>query len=261
MNFFMKKIHGTHTILSIKQVCAKFVQIAIESPQLAKTGRPGQFLNVRVSDGSDPLLRRPFGIYRAQDNIVEMLVEIRGRGTAILAKKKPGETLDILGPLGRPFTLPAPQVKQVILIGGGIGVAPLLALAESLKGSGKKVILLYGGRNQDYMFELSDFNDAGCQVCIATDDGSAGKKGRVSVLFDEIPDDAGAAVIYTCGPGPMMKSVQAFAKEKAIPGECSCEEVMACGTGACRGCAVNTIYGVKTACHDGPVFDLQEVIF
>ena len=99
----MKKIHGTHTILSIKQVCAKFVQIAIEAPQLAKTGRPGQFLNVRVSDGSDPLLRRPFGIYRAQDNIVEMLVEIRGRGTAMLARKKPARPWTSLDPWEDPL--------------------------------------------------------------------------------------------------------------------------------------------------------------
>lgn len=257
----MKKIHAKYTILSVKKVCERFIQISLDAPQLAKEGRPGQFLNVRVSEELDPFFRRPFGIYRAHDNSVDMLIEIRGKGTAILSAKKSGDTLDILGPLGKSFSLPGEDIKNVVLIGGGIGVAPLLALAEALKSSGKKLSLLYGGRNKEYIFDLKYFKDAGCDVHVATDDGSAGIKGRVPALFDKISGDPKAAFIYTCGPDPMMKAVQAFAKERGINGECSCEEVMACGIGACLGCVVNTVNGHKTACHDGPVFDLGEVVF
>lgn len=257
----MKKIHAKYTILSVKKVCEKFVQISLDAPQLAEFGKPGQFLNVRVSEELDPFFRRPFGIYRAHDKRVDMLIEIRGRGTAVLAQKKPGDTLDILGPLGKSFSIPGGKIKNVVLIGGGIGVAPLLGLAEALKGSGKKLTLLYGGRNKDYIFDLKYFKDAGCDVHIATDDGSVGIKGRVPALFDKISSDPSETFIYTCGPDPMMKAVQAFAKEHGINGECSCEEVMACGIGACLGCVVNTVNGHKTACHDGPVFDLGEVIF
>jgi dihydroorotate dehydrogenase electron transfer subunit len=257
----MKKIHNRYKILSNQKVCERFIQISLDAPQLAKSGKPGQFLNVRISDELDPFFRRPFGIYHVHNGIVDMLVEIRGKGTAMLAERKPGEMLDILGPLGKSFSMPGKKIKNVVMIGGGIGVAPLLSMAEALKDSGKKMILLYGGRDSSYVFDLKFFKEAGCKVHIATDDGSVGMKGRISELFDKIPLSADDTMLCVCGPSPMMKSVQGFAKKHGLKGECSCEEVMACGIGACMGCVVKTTSGYKTACHDGPVFDLQEVIF
>lgn len=258
----MKKIHNRYTIISNQKVCERFFQISFDAPALAKSGKPGQFLNVRVSDDLDPFFRRPFGIYRTQNGRVDLLIEIRGKGTALLAERKSGETLDILGPLGgKSFMLPSEKIKNVVMIGGGIGVAPLLALVDALKDSGKNLILLYGARDSNYIFDLKIFEEAGCEVHIATDDGSVGIKGRISEVFDKIPLDNDETFLYTCGPAPMLKSVQDFARENNLSGECSCEEVMACGIGACLGCVVNTVNGYKTVCHDGPVFDLQEVIF
>ncbi len=235
--------------------------MTLNAPVLARTCRPGQFVNVRVGNALEPFFRRPLAIYRVMQSSVEILVEVRGRGTEILAQKKPGDVLDVLGPLGNGFTMPDAAVSNVVFIAGGVGVAPLLSLAEALKGSGKNLTLLYGGRNQDYVFDLSAFQEAGCTVHVATDDGSVGKKGCVSVLFDQISGHAQTTRIYTCGPNPMMKAVQAWAKEHCIAGQCSCEEVMACGIGACLGCIILTNDGYRTVCHDGPVFDLQEVIF
>ncbi len=257
----MKKIHHKYSIVSNEKVCERFFQLSLQAPELAQQGLPGQFLNVRVANQLDPFFRRPFGIYRAQKGIVDMLIEVRGKGTTLLAQRKPGELVDILGPLGKGFTLPSSSVKNVVMIGGGIGVAPLLALADALKDSGKNLILLYGGRSQEYCFDLKLFEQDGCQVYVSTDDGSVGVKGRVSALFDHIPLNVEETFVYTCGPSPMMKSVQDFARQHVLQGECSCEEVMACGVGACLGCVVQTTQGRKTACHDGPVFDLQEVIF
>jgi dihydroorotate dehydrogenase electron transfer subunit len=257
----MKKIHNKYTLISNQKVCERFIQMSLDAPALAKSGKPGQFLNVRVSEDLDPFFRRPFGIYRAHNGSVDMLIEIRGKGTAVLAERKPGETLDILGPLGKGFSLPDDKIKNVVMVGGGIGVAPLLSLADALKDSGKNLIILYGARDSDYVFDFKMFEEDGCVVHLSTDDGSLGIKGRVSEIFDKIPLDKEKTFLYSCGPTPMMKSVQEFAKQHNIAGECSCEEVMACGIGACLGCVVNTVNGYKTVCHDGPVFDLQEVIF
>lgn len=255
----MKKIHNRYRIISNQKICDRFVHLVLDAPSVVASCRPGQFVNVRVTEKLDPVFRRPFGIYRAQKNL-EILYEVVGKGTGILAAKKAGEEIDILGPLGNGFTLPGKEISQVVLVAGGMGIAPLLALADALKGSGKKVTLLYGGRTKEYLFDMKPFEDDGCKIQIATDDGSAGAHGRVSVLFDKISTGKGT-FLYTCGPRPMMKSVQEFARKNAVPGQCSCEEVMACGIGACLGCVIKTTRGYQTVCHDGPVFDLQEVIF
>ncbi|MEW5895625.1 MAG: dihydroorotate dehydrogenase electron transfer subunit [Candidatus Omnitrophota bacterium] len=257
----MKKVHNRYKILSIEKVCDRFICVHLDAPLLAKTGKPGQFVNVRIQDTLDPFFRRPFGIYRVVDKTIKMLIEIRGKGTSLLAGKKPGDFIDVLGPLGKTFTPPAQKVKNVVLIAGGIGIAPLIAIAETLRNSGKNIFLLYGAKDKSYMFDFSQIRKDGCSVHIATDDGSAGSKGQVSTLFDLIPLNREETFIYTCGPNAMMKSVQQFAKQHGLSGECSCEEIMACGTGACLGCVVNTVEGYKTACHDGPVFDLEKVIF
>ncbi|HSV43373.1 MAG TPA: dihydroorotate dehydrogenase electron transfer subunit [Candidatus Bathyarchaeia archaeon] len=255
----MKKIHNRYRIISNQKISDRFVHLVLDAPSVVASCRPGQFVNVRVTEKLDPVFRRPFGIYRAQTNL-EILYEVVGKGTGILAAKKAGEEIDILGPLGNGFALPGKEISQIVLVAGGMGIAPLLALADTLKNSGKKLMLFYGGRTKEYLFDMKPFEDDGCKIHIATDDGSAGAHGRVSVLFDKIPTGKGT-LIYTCGPRPMLKSVQSFAKENFLSGQCSCEEVMACGIGACLGCVIKTVSGYQTVCHDGPVFDLQEVIF
>ncbi len=148
------------------------------------------------------------------------------------------------------------------MIAGGIGVAPFLILSDVLKKKKNlELVLLYGGRTKGHVFNMKEFKKNGCATHVATDDGSVGTRGWVDKLFAKIDPDPKTTFIYTCGPDPMMAAVQHFAKRHQLRGQAACEEVMACALGACLGCSIHTTKGFKTVCYDGPVFDLNEVIF
>ena len=255
----MDKIQNTYKIISNEKICPRFWRMAIDAPQLAKEVRPGQFVHIRVGSGFEPLFRRPFSVFRAH-KYVEILFEAIGSGTTLLSVKRKGDTLDVLGPLGTPFApLPA-GVNQVVMIAGGIGIAPMQMLSDTLVNKKCAMVLLYGGRTRGHVYPMQEFKDNGVKVHVATDDGSAGTKGRVSSLFDKLKIDPAVTFIYTCGPNPMINAVQAFAKSKSIKGQAACEEIMACALGACLGCSIKTTKGYKTVCYDGPAFDLDEIV-
>lgn len=255
----MLKNQKRYKILSNKKVCPNFFHLALDAKSLLKKIQPGQFIHLRVTEGLKPFFRRPFSVFRAQKSL-EILYEVVGNGTQALAKRKKGSTIDCLGPLGTPFSMPPKGIKQIVMVAGGVGVAPFLALTDKLKNKGYSLILLYGGRTRGHIFSFKEFRHNGCKVFISTDDGSVGVKGRVSKLFAKI-NLKKPTFIYTCGPKPMMASVKDFAKKNKIEGQASLEEVMACGVGTCLGCSVKTKHGYKTVCHDGPVFDLKEIRF
>ncbi len=251
----------TCRILSQRRVCPAYHHLRLEAGDLLRSARPGQFVHLRIAEGLDPFLRRPFSIYRAQDSL-DLLYEVVGRGTALLAAKRAGDEIDLLGPLGRPFALPPEGTRRVVIVAGGVGIAPCLFLSDVLAGLRmEEVVLLYGARDAARVLSFKAFRDNGCRVRIATEDGSRGRKGRVSVLFPEVLQDPSATFLYTCGPRPMMAAVQELAREHGISGEASCEETMACGLGACLGCAIPTTDGYRTVCYEGPTFDLAQVIF
>jgi len=227
---------------------------------MARSVGPGQFVHIKVTESLEPFFRRPFSVFRAKKQ-VEVLYEAVGKGTVALAKREPGEYLDILGPLGNQFCLPPKGTKQVVMIGGGIGVAPLMVLSDFLAKEKCEKILLYGARSKGHVFDLKDFKKNGCKVFVATDDGSYGVHGRVSELFNKIKTDPQTTAIYTCGPKPMMAAVKKFSEQNKLNCQASCEEVMACALGACLGCSIKTTKGYRTTCYDGPVFDIKEVIF
>lgn len=256
----MKQIQNTYKVLSNTKVNPTYYRLVLDAPKLALAVKPGQFIHIKVSDGLEPLFRRPFSVYRAKGGKVEVFYEPVGRGTKLLALKAKGDRLDVLGPLGKPFTLPAKHVKQVVMVAGGIGVAPFMVLSDLLKDSKMEKILLYGGRTKAHTFSMIEFKKNGVKVFVATDDGSVGVKGRVSELFGKI-DIAPTTMLYTCGPKPMMAAVCEFAARNGVQGEGSMEEVMACGLGACLGCSIPTSKGYRTVCHDGPVFGLDELVF
>jgi dihydroorotate dehydrogenase electron transfer subunit len=256
----MANVQGVYNVVANKKICPKFYRLSLHAPSVVKKARPGQFIHIRVADGLQPFFRRPFSIHRAQ-KYIEILYEAVGPGTKILSSKKEGDSLDVLGPLGTPFRIPPPGVKQVVMIAGGVGVAPFLMFSDLLREEEYEWILLYGGRTRGHVFNMDDFKKNGCKVFVATDDGSVGVHGRVSKLFSKIDFDPKTTFIYTCGPRPMMASVQEFARQRGIRGQCSCEETMACGLGACLGCSTPTAQGFKTVCCDGPAFDLDEIIF
>jgi dihydroorotate dehydrogenase electron transfer subunit len=257
----MAKIQNVFKVVSNEKLCPRFYRLSIDAKPIVKNILPGQFVHIRTTEGFEPFFRRPFSVYRAQ-KYVEIFYEAVGPGTKQLADKKKGDEIDILGPLGNQFTLPGKDIKQVVMIAGGIGIAPFLALSDILKKNKKlELILLYGGRTQGHVYPMKEFKQNGCKTYVATDDGSVGKKGRVSVLFDKIKLNPDSTIVYTCGPNPMMAAVQEFAKKNNLRGEAACEEVMACALGACLGCSIKTTEGFKTVCYDGPVFDLGKVIF
>jgi dihydroorotate dehydrogenase electron transfer subunit len=256
----MPKIQYKVKVVCNEKLSPKYYRLSLDAKPILQKIRPGQFIHIRVSDDLEPFFRRPFSVYRAQ-RFVEIFYEPVGPGTRKLATKRGGDVLDILGPLGNQFSLPPLGVRQVVMIGGGIGVAPFLILSDYLKPKNYEMILLYGGRTREYVFDMKEFKKNGCRVYVATDDGSVGVKGKVSRLFSKINKDPASTMIYTCGPKAMMVAVQEFARRHHLHAEASCEEVMACGLGACLGCSIRTTSGYKTVCYDGPVFDLQEVIF
>jgi len=256
----MDKIQGIYKIVSNEKLCAKFWRMEIDAPAVKKAVKPGQFIHIRAGESLEPFFRRPFSVYRAK-KYVEIFYEAVGPGTTIFSQKKKGDELDIIGPVGQGFSLPSKEIKQVVMIAGGIGIAPFLILSDALKDKGYELVLLYGGRTGAHVYPMKEFKDNGVKVHIATDDGSYGVKGRVSALFDKISLNPKTMMIYTCGPNAMMAAVQKFAKEKCLRGEAACEEVMACALGACLGCSIKTTKGFRTVCYDGPVFDLQDVIF
>ncbi|MCR4337592.1 MAG: dihydroorotate dehydrogenase electron transfer subunit [Candidatus Omnitrophica bacterium] len=256
----MDKIQSFYPVVSNQKLSPCFYRLCFDAPQIVKTVQPGQFVHIRVHDGLEPFFRRPFSVYRAQKH-VEIFYEAIGPGTEILTKKKKGDLLDVLGPLGTPFRLPSEDVEDVVMIAGGIGVAPFLILSDVLKARKCRLILLYGGRTAGHVYDMKEFKKNGCQIHVATDDGSIGVKGRVSKLFSKIPCNPETTMIYTCGPHAMMAAVQDFARQKRMSGQAACEEVMACALGACLGCSVKTTSGYQTCCYDGPAFELGEVIF
>jgi dihydroorotate dehydrogenase electron transfer subunit len=256
-------------------------------PEFAKP-EPGQFLHVRIEDSFDPLLRRPLSIHDAvwqvrsksgqKKHIVRILYEVVGKGTALLAEKRPLTPIDVLGPLGHGFDVKKIlRSRCVVIVAGGMGVAPLFFLARTIreerkeKEKGPKIVALIGGRNKDHIIREKEFRDLGCEVHVATEDGSRGVKGRVTDLLKTILPPAAAAgpldraqeapMICACGPKAMLAAVAGFAQQRGLAAQVSLEEFMGCGLGACLGCVIRTVSGYRRICQDGPVFDASEVIW
>ena len=244
------------------EVVENYYKMLLCSPRIAKAACPGQFLEVKVSEKDEPLLRRPISIHRVDGTNVELLYQVVGRGTQALSRRKRGELLDIIGPLGSGFNYPSGIVDRQtpILVAGGMGVAPLVFLAE--KFMGRRALALIGGRTKAHILCERDFRKYGCEVKVATDDGSRGFKGRVTDLLKDILRTTyheSRTTIYACGPKPMLKVISSLSKQKNIPAQVSLEEHMACGIGACLGCVVSTKAGQKRVCKEGPVFNADEV--
>ncbi|ABI68589.1 dihydroorotate dehydrogenase electron transfer subunit [Syntrophomonas wolfei] len=259
----MPSLEKARIISNSKQYHNLYI-MEIEAPQTVKECKPGQFLHIRSNPGLDPLLRRPLSLYDVDKEAakISLLYKVVGKGTALLADMLPGENLDIMGPLGRGFSLPE-SAKKCLLVGGGVGMAPLLYLARELRRGGSELLVLYGVGNEKELLALERLEAIGSQVQIATIDGSRGLKGPlIPPLFSEILSAEHIEFIYSCGPESMMKLWQEWARINHISGEVSLEEYMACGVGACLGCARkakpdNEFY-VKI-CQDGPVFRLDEL--
>lgn len=246
-------------LLSNKRVKDNYLHCILEAPAIAKNARPGEFVNIRITDTLDPLLRRPLSIHAVKGRTIEVLYEVVGRSTQVLSEKKAGESLDIIGPLGNGFSIL--DTRYSILVAGGMGVAPLVFLAKKI--GGRRATVLIGAKTKNHIHCEKEFKELGCEVKVSTDDGSKGFKGRITGLLKNLlsTTDSRLSNIYACGPRPMLKEIALISKEKNIPAQISLEEHMACGIGACLGCVVNTKDGYKRVCKDGPVFEAKEIIW
>ncbi|WP_277302319.1 dihydroorotate dehydrogenase electron transfer subunit [Veillonella caviae] len=231
----------------------------IHAPKQAAEAKVGQFCNVRVSGSTAPLLRRPISYagFDAEKGTITLLYRVVGTGTELMTKLVAGDTLDCLGPLGEPFV----TTPNMLLVGGGVGIAPMLCIASHLK-AGETAQVILGFRNESEIFWADLFKDTPVEVHITTDDGSVGTKGFPTTIMPKLIGSNDFTSVMTCGPMPMMKGVAAVAKEFDVPCQVSLEERMGCGTGGCLGCACdgsgNKRYKV---CKDGPVFPAEEVFF
>ncbi len=250
-------------IIQTENCGGKTCIIHLSCDAIAREAEPGQFVQVRVGSGTDPFLRRTFSIYGAdkKHGLIKLMYDIVGSGTEQLAAVKRGTCLNIIGPLGKGFDTGTGNNGDSILVAGGIGAAPLFFLADRLKKPGsKKIIFMIGARTASAHTVFEGLFGDHISVMRATDDGSAGYHGTVSDLLKARLDSINPAVMYVCGPHPMMKAVAAVAAEAGIRCKVSLEERMACGLGACNGCAVRLRDGsMVRSCVDGPVFDAYEV--
>lgn len=221
---------------------------------------PGQFAEIRVDNSPSTFLRRPISINYVdrEKNEVWFLVQLVGDGTRKLATLEKGDLLNVVLPLGNGFSMPQTPEEKVLLVGGGVGTAPMLYLGESLLKRGCKPSFLLGARSKNDLLQLEQFTSLG-EVHVTTEDGSMGEKGYVtmhSVLKDHKFD-----MIYTCGPKPMMVAVAKYAKESDTECEVSLENTMACGVGACLCCVEKTDEGHVCVCKEGPVFNIKKLLW
>jgi dihydroorotate dehydrogenase electron transfer subunit len=243
-----------------------FFRFVIDAPALGAGAEPGQFVMVKVSEGGFPLLRRPLGIHDAGPGGIELFFKVAGQGTELLARKKPGDRLDIIGPLGKGFTVAAaPKGARAFLVGGGRGIAPLYFLARELAAAGAKPVVFYGGRTAADIPLRGKLEKARFEVLCSTDDGSFGFAGFVTELVGREVAKEKPAVVYACGPDPMMKALAAVTAKHGVPAEFSLESVMGCGVGACWGCVHRIRSGSGDGwikiCEEGPVFPGERVVW
>lgn len=221
---------------------------------------PGQFVQVRIDDSPATFLRRPISVNYVDKNKNELwlLVQVIGDGTRKLSKLQKGDILNLIYPLGNSFSLPNKSVKssKFLLIGGGVGTAPLLYLGACLQERGYKLEFLLGAKTEKDVLQINEFRKFG-NVHITTEDGSSGEKGFVT--DHSVLQSTGYDFIYTCGPKPMMIAVAKYAREKGISCEVSLENTMACGIGACLCCVEKTVRGNVCVCTEGPVMNIDQL--
>lgn len=220
---------------------------------------PGQFVQVRVDGSGQTFLRRPISVNRVDKGANELwlLVQLVGAGTRRMSAYEPGETMNVMLPLGNGFSVPqVSTAARILLVGGGVGTAPMLFLGETLKSIGYQPVFLLGARTKDEIMQQDEFEKIGT-VCMTTEDGSTGEKGYVthhSALYGQKPD-----WIYACGPKPMMIAVAKYANTYGIQCEVSLENRMACGIGACLCCVEKTVTGHVCVCTEGPVYNINQL--
>lgn len=249
-----------------EQLKPDIFKFSVKAPNIVKNSKPGNFIEIRVTDQTEPFLRRPISIYNLdrENGILEFIFQVKGKGTKILAQREVGSQIDIVGPIGY-GTFQYENYENLAIIGGGIGVFPLYELAKCAKQANKNVTTYLGFRSKDFVVLENEFKEVSNKLVLTTDDGSYAEKGFAINYLEKDIEEGKIDSIYACGPLPMLKAVQKLALEKDIPCQISLEEKMACGLGVCLGCAVKTAKSSKEnpeywhVCKAGPVFNAKDV--
>jgi dihydroorotate dehydrogenase electron transfer subunit len=250
---------GKVRIIANDEIMPSVYLLRVAAPEVAATAAPGQFVMISADSGSARLLRRPISLHQVKGGKVSFLYASIGRGTEWLAGCRAGMQIDILGPMGRGFTRDS-AAYRLLLIAGGMGIAPLCYLAEDRLARGCQVKLLAGAKTASLLYP-SGLIPSGSEVITATEDGSAGFKGMITSLMKA--HLSWADRVFICGPLPMYQAIQRDLQKNpaGIPVEVSLEVRMGCGLGFCYACTIPTTQGLKQVCKDGPVFPLAEVIW
>jgi dihydroorotate dehydrogenase electron transfer subunit len=235
--------------------------LSIEPLEPIINPEPGQFYMIEVGNSYDPLLKRPFSYFRKTSESIQFLYTIRGKGTSLMKDFKQGQVINIIGPLGIGYPKPEESLTP-LLVAGGMGIASIFPLIEVLA---KKSYVIYGAKSRDELLMMNELKRLTDKLILSTDDGSFGGRGTViDVLNDFLTSHFSlltSHLFYACGPKPMLRAISKIAFEKGIKGYASLEENMACGFGACLGCAVRTMNGYKRVCKEGPVFPMDEIVW
>ena len=242
-------------IIATSEVMPGVSLVWLEPPEIVSEAKPGQF--VMVYCGEETLLRRPLSIHQVDGGKLALLFSVVGKGTRWLSQCKLGDKIDLFGPLGNGFSI-HPASPNLLLVAGGIGIAPLYLLAQEALSKGHSVRLLLGASTAGQLYPRH-FLPPEVELIIATEDGTDGKKGMIT---DLLPDFTGwADQIFACGPASMYRAMVAQPPQKAKPVQISLEVRMGCGLGVCYGCTVKTKNGLKQVCKDGPVFNLEDILW
>jgi dihydroorotate dehydrogenase electron transfer subunit len=241
-----------------------YVELTLAAPEIAERAEPGQFVAFAIGGASSALLlRRSIAISTAEDGQVTVVVSAAGPGSTWLTERRPGDTVDVVGPLGRPFP-PAPPGARALLVGGGYGAAALVGLAARLRDAGHEVDAVAGAAGADRLCSVQELTGLASRMEVTTDDGSSGRQGLVTLAVGDLLPDAG--VVYACGPMPMLRAVAEAATARGIPSYVAVEESMACGIGVCMTCVLPVVgedgrTRFSRSCVEGPVFGGDRVRF
>jgi len=252
--------HADTLVLSVLEVSADVYLLRLEAPEIALAAKPGQFVMVRC--GGDTVLPRPFSIHRVAEDSISLMFAAVGVGTRRLAGLRRGDRVDIFGPLGNGFTVPD-RARNLLLVAGGLGIAPLVYLAETAVCEGRKVTIIQGARSRANLMPVSfaqsshekGIEPGAVHVVNVTEDGTEGLQGLATEFVPAYTAETHAT--FACGPLPMYRPLLAAAGD--LPVQVSLEIVMGCGTGVCYGCTIRTARALKQVCKDGPVFDAHDV--
>lgn len=234
--------------------------LALEAPRTAAAVRPGQFVHLRLAEGTAFILRRPFSVHRAAGDTIEILYQVLGTGTRAMSLLERDASIDLVGPLGTGWRIPE-GLAHALIVTGGLGAAPLGMLAEELAAAGVAVTVAMGAPTAERLVAREHYESVARRVEVATDDGSAGAHGFVTGPVERLLAESSFDQVYVCGPEAMQRIVAGLAVKADTPCQVSLERLMACGIGACLSCVVSTREGLKRACVDGPVFNAEDVLW